>query len=609
MNDSQFLDFYNEELFYLKEIGKEFARDNPQVAQYLGMHSEEIQDPFVERLLEGTAFLSARVQQKLSNEQPGIAIQMLSRIAPLWYTPTPAMSMISIEPDLTFPQWNEDLSLKKGSPVIIKDPSLGEYGANFVTSRDIELQPVVIERATCSVVPPQYLPESIVGYFNDSLSHISISFSTKYTLPLQELKMDPFILTVTGDLVKSNLILHNIFVDSLRILLWAKSDNHVYSKEIDLSAISIFGAKQEDSCLPEAYGELPGGRLLREYLNFPAKFFSIRVDGVEDFLKQIPDSYEFEMFFIFKNRNLNLIDSVSKSNFRIFATPIVNLYKKRCDPVLLNNLNYEHHVVVDRHNPNLFKIHHLTEVVGVLPDGSDVIFSPLYMDATYDMQENRCGYSTRRRRTRNGPIIYKNNDLHADDVFITLSSGDTNIDLDQISSLSVVAYVLDRNLNPKLLQDPKLSLQKSLPITNIEMLQNPSRPVDLPAMKMAWDALQIVSENPLKYTYPNTKNNASLVKNWLYFFANKSEPAQLSKIESINEIVLKPCYTRYFGNGPITWARGLEAQVNLLSKNHSDKGAFLFGVILFHALTAYCQVNQKLNFFLSIDGNEIIKWE
>ncbi|MCV2503769.1 MAG: type VI secretion system baseplate subunit TssF, partial [Neisseriaceae bacterium] len=566
MKNNEFLDFYNEELYYLREIGKEFAKENPQVAQYLGIYSDEIKDPFVERLLEGTAFLSARVQQKLSNEQPEIAVQMLSRLAPLWYTPTPSMSMIAIEPDLTYPQWNEDVSLKRGSKVIMKDSSLSGKPVTFVTSRDVTLQPLVIEDAFYSIAPESYLPESVANYFKDSLSHISIKCGTRYCLPLSELKLDPFTINFSGDIVKANQIFHSIFSDSIRVVLWSKSQTKVYSKVLDVSSIQLFGILNEDSCLPEAIGGLPGSRILKEYLNFPSKFLSLKLDGVQEFLGSIKDSYEFEIIFILKNRSLSLVDNISSSNFKLFATPIVNLYKKRCDPVLINNLKFEHPIVVDKNDPTLYKIHHIDEVVGILPDGQDVVFSPLHMDAKYDQNDARCAYSIRRRESKIETKYYKNNDLSVDDVFITLSSGNTTVDLDKISHLSVVVYVSDRNFNPKLLQSPSLSLEKSLPILGVELLNSPSRPVDLPDMNLAWNALQVLSESPFNHTKDRAGNCARFIKNWLYFFANDKEPSQISRIESVAEMVFEHCYTRYYGKGPITWARGVEATLNILSR-------------------------------------------
>ena len=55
--DRKFLDYYNRELAYLRELGGEFAQSFPKVAGNLGMHGNNVSDPYVERLLEGFALL------------------------------------------------------------------------------------------------------------------------------------------------------------------------------------------------------------------------------------------------------------------------------------------------------------------------------------------------------------------------------------------------------------------------------------------------------------------------------------------------------------------------------------------------------------------------
>ena len=63
--DQRLLEFYNRELLYIREMGGEFSRDFPKIAGRLGLDSFECADPYVERLLEGFAFLAARIHLKL----------------------------------------------------------------------------------------------------------------------------------------------------------------------------------------------------------------------------------------------------------------------------------------------------------------------------------------------------------------------------------------------------------------------------------------------------------------------------------------------------------------------------------------------------------------
>ena len=64
MNET-FLRLYESELRYLRGMAGDFAEAHPKVASRLALEREGCDDPFAERLLEGFAFLTARVRQKM----------------------------------------------------------------------------------------------------------------------------------------------------------------------------------------------------------------------------------------------------------------------------------------------------------------------------------------------------------------------------------------------------------------------------------------------------------------------------------------------------------------------------------------------------------------
>ncbi len=80
--DPRLLRYYNQELRYLREMGGEFAREFPKIAGRLGMEGMEVSDPYVERLIEGCAFLAARVQLKQDAEFPELAQRLIEMISP-----------------------------------------------------------------------------------------------------------------------------------------------------------------------------------------------------------------------------------------------------------------------------------------------------------------------------------------------------------------------------------------------------------------------------------------------------------------------------------------------------------------------------------------------
>src|SRR5437763_1385360 len=94
--DPRLLRHYNQELQHLREMGAEFAQQFPKIAGRLGMSGLEVSDPYVERLLEGTSFLAARVQLKLDAEFPRFTQRLLEIVYPHYLAPTPAMAITSM---------------------------------------------------------------------------------------------------------------------------------------------------------------------------------------------------------------------------------------------------------------------------------------------------------------------------------------------------------------------------------------------------------------------------------------------------------------------------------------------------------------------------------
>ena len=66
--------YFQDELNYLRELGAAFSEYNPSLAKLL---SEEGDDPDVERLFEGFAFLTGRIRQKLDDEIPEVSHSLI----------------------------------------------------------------------------------------------------------------------------------------------------------------------------------------------------------------------------------------------------------------------------------------------------------------------------------------------------------------------------------------------------------------------------------------------------------------------------------------------------------------------------------------------------
>src|SRR5210317_1724485 len=98
--EPRLLKYYNRELQHVRELGAEFAQAYPKIAGRLGLEEFECADPYVERLLEGMAFLAARVQLKLDAQYPQFSQHLFEIVYPHFLAPTPSMAVVQMQPDL-----------------------------------------------------------------------------------------------------------------------------------------------------------------------------------------------------------------------------------------------------------------------------------------------------------------------------------------------------------------------------------------------------------------------------------------------------------------------------------------------------------------------------
>src|SRR5919112_637612 len=111
----EFLDLFNQELALLQEHGAEFAAEYPGVAERLGGLVGDRVDPMISGLLEGAAFLAARVQLKLKHEFSEFTSNLLEQLVPHYLAPTPSALLVRVDPPYAEPKLKDGLAVSAGS--------------------------------------------------------------------------------------------------------------------------------------------------------------------------------------------------------------------------------------------------------------------------------------------------------------------------------------------------------------------------------------------------------------------------------------------------------------------------------------------------------------
>ena len=119
--------YYERELTYLRRMGAEFAARYPKVAARLQLEPNKCEDPHVERLLEGFAFLAARVHHRLDDDLPEVSEALLDVLHPQHIRPIPSLSLVELE----------------------LDPQLGKLPGGFQVERGSELRSRPVQGMPC----------------------------------------------------------------------------------------------------------------------------------------------------------------------------------------------------------------------------------------------------------------------------------------------------------------------------------------------------------------------------------------------------------------------------------------------------------------------------
>jgi len=121
-----FLEQYNRELQILYERSKQFAEEFPGVAERLGGLSRETMDPGIASLLQGSAFMAARVQLKLKSEFAQFTSALLDQLLPNFLAPIPRRRWFRPRRNTRIRHWSKDGASRAAT---ISTPSMSRRSA------------------------------------------------------------------------------------------------------------------------------------------------------------------------------------------------------------------------------------------------------------------------------------------------------------------------------------------------------------------------------------------------------------------------------------------------------------------------------------------------
>ena len=641
----EFLELYDRELKLLYEHGAEFAKEYPGVGERLGGLLEERADPMMIGVLEGAAFLAARVQLKLKHEFSEFTHSLLDQLVPNYLAPVPSAMLAQIKPVFGDPALRDGRKIDKGAYI---DATYQErsrrIACRYRLSAPVTLWPFEITGAE-SVTGVARLQALGLPARSDIAAGLRISLTHRASPILdaepsdaeaakkpefwaQGVRTDELPFHILGPENDAIALYEQIFANCTGVhfrRLDEFGNPAVTSHPASMAAMK--GFDDDEPLLPHDRHVFRGFDLLIEYFAFPRKFMAFTLKGLRKAFQALP-AKSFDIIISFSRSNERLQAAVQPGMLALYAAPAANIFEKQLDRIPVQQNQHEHHVVPDRTRYLEFEVMRLIDMQAHYAGSADRRqVAPLY-SASLDRPSHESGlyYTTRRlrRRRSSGELTGGSpSDYLGSDVFVSfLDPGEVD-EAAPVSEVSVRALCSNRHL-PELLPvgesgaDFRLLDDMTLPVV---CAAGPTKPSEAIASKLkapqevtqqgtvAWRLINMLSLNHLGLVGRGAGRDAAALKELLALFGDLGDKSTLRKIAGIRGVESREIVRRLPRRAGVGAARGIEITVTLVEKEFEGSGIFLLGAVLDRFFAEYAAINHFTQTIIaSAERGIIMRW-
>ncbi len=301
--------YYESELAYLREQGRALAERHPRTA---GLLAERSDDPDVERLLEGFAFLAAAVRERIDDAVPELAQAYAAALVPQLTRFIPPTSLIEYRPQ------SQGLRVPELVPrgTTVSGTGSSEVACLFQTTSPTVLLPLTLERVEHRR-PLERIDELILS-FRGSEHQASEIGTHRVRLFFQGDQQ-----LWTG--LRTWFLRHCQLIEVL-------IDGQVVGK-LPAEDIVGVGHRDEDRLLPPQPLEHDAFTRVAEFFSSPAKFAFVELPALGAHVDA-----EFKLRCVFRGAP-KLPKTPSTSDIRLHCIPVVNLFECELEPARVDPLS------------------------------------------------------------------------------------------------------------------------------------------------------------------------------------------------------------------------------------------------------------------------------
>lgn len=580
--------YYQSELSALRQLGRQFADRNPALAPFLGRPGV---DPDVERLLEGFAFLTGRLRQKLDDELPELTHSLMQLLWPNYMRPFPAMSMLQFKP-LTQP--GQGVTVDRGTAVE-SDPIEGT-ACRFRTCYSTHVYPLGMSALECAPMGEGVQVDLHLNMTADG--HIG------------DLQLTRLRLHLAGERYIAHMLYLGLLrqLTSLKVKLTDGSGRFIADARGALIELSLpvdrvcpVGFAEDEALVPYPLNTFRGYRFLQEYFTFQEKFLFVDILGFELLEGLSRETLEQARGMVI---SLNIASAdlqqlrPAAENIQLYCTPIVNLFEQDAVPVRLDGRQDDYLLMPGGYRPEHCTVYSVDKVTGWRPGALGyqdyVLFESFEHDASFDVPQ-ACPYYSVRQRSAAGQ-----DDLQT---FLSFSARD----IEQHETVSIELTCTNNNLPSQLPAGAIRHFAESAPNFLTFANLTPATPTYAPPVNrdFLWKLISNMSLNYLSLANVEALKVILETYDLPRHYDTQAEKISRRLLKGLKSIGHRPA-DRLFRGLPV---RGVRTELVIDPDEFPGQGSlFLFASVLNEFFALYVSLNSFHQLQVQSTKGEVYEW-
>ncbi|UPG84778.1 type VI secretion system baseplate subunit TssF [Luteibacter aegosomatis] len=610
--DPTFVRYYDQELRHVRDMGAEFAAAYPGIASRLGMQGIECADPYVERLLEGFAFMAARVQMKIDAQYPVFTRHLVEMLYPGLLAPLPSMAVVAMRADAGKGLPASGTRVPRGSMLRARPAHDGGTPCRYRTAHDVHLLPLTLEDARYLGSPAAIASAGLVPPDGtDARAALRLDFECTGGQGARTLEVDSLDLFLAGP--------GDVAAHLYEAMLARGQGFSVLAAGVDVRrdrlSIRPMGFDDDEALLPQDERSFSGYRLLREYFACPQRYMFASLRNLRDALASV-EAARFSIVVWLDRADMRLDGAVDASGIRLFCTPAINLFHREADRIHLLADAHEFHVLADRTRPMDFEVHGVDRVRGYGDARAPVrTFQPFHGAAEAAWHVPDMAYYSLRRdmriastpARRDGP----RSGYAGSEVYLSLVDGRQAPYAGDLRQLGMRLLCTNRDLPlhmPVGQGESDFVLEGDAPVASVRCLVGPTWPrAGLAEEASAWKLLTHLQLDHLSLL--GDAGDADALRELLSLYGGDTDMAARRMVEGLNEARARSVVRRLPFDGPAMYGRGVEVALHCEAAAFAGTGIHLFGAVMARFLSRYVSLNTFCETVVfAQDRTEVARW-